>query len=517
MHRISFPQTYPISEFDASRNPFTPNLERIRRIGYHRASCRNPFTTRLAIDRNSERGRFVPASRDRVLQRIIGAPTALFIGLGVAIGSGIFRTPGIVAAHLHEPRMVLLAWCFGGAFVLMAGMVTAELATRFPRAGGEYVFLREAYGEFVAFFFGWAYTIFIIGGGAASIAAALGEFGCEILSIDGQWSGALAASAIVLVTVINTLGLKTGATTQNILTIAKIVALIAIIVIGFAYGRSDTGPVPIVPAVPATSQPGTWIMLTAFLAGVIPILWAFDGTTDSVKMAEEVKDVRRALPRALIGSALALTGLYLMVNIALMRLVPLNEMANYDSVPSEAMRRAFGATGQRVMLAMAIIICLGSLSSTVLATIRVTFALARDGLTFRFMGRMSKAQSPVGALIVVGAFSVVLVLNRQFTEVLNIYFFASSILFGLSYASLIVFRFRETEFPTSAFRCPAGIVQSIVLILIQFALAARIVAIWIETGNTHDAIGSIGLMMILGAMYFVWKANSTTTNTGRRS
>ncbi|MEE9293937.1 MAG: amino acid permease [Phycisphaerae bacterium] len=441
------------------------------------------------------------AERLTPLKRILGAPTALCIGMGVAIGSGIFRTPGLVAEQLQVPWLIILAWVFGGVFVLMAGMVTAELATRFPQAGGEYVFLREAYGEFVAFFFGWAYTIFIVGGGAASIAAAFGDFGCTLFVVNPAWSGVLAAAAIVAVTGVNALGLRTGAWTQNVFTAVKIAALLVIVIIGLTHSiapvKSGTARDP---AHGMQSVGLGWSWLAVFSAGVVPVLWAYDGTTDSVKMAEEIKDVRRALPRALIGSAVALTVIYVLVNVALMRLMPVGEMAGVKFVPGKAMSRVFGPAGENAMLAVAMVICLGALSSTVLATIRVTFALARDGLTFRFMAYMSASQAPVHALWVVATFAVILVLTRTFSEVLQIYFFASAILFGLSYASLIVFRLREREFPTHAFRCPAGIVQAVALILIMFALAAGIAIKY-----PKDAAYTTGLLIALGTLYFFWK------------
>jgi APA family basic amino acid/polyamine antiporter len=412
----------------------------------------------------------------------------------VAIGSGIFRTPGDVAVGLQRPSWIILAWILGGVVVLMQGMVTAELATRFPKAGGEYVFLREAYGEFVAFFFGWAYTVFIIGGGAATIAAAFGEFACDLFAVSIKWSGPLAAVAIVLVTGVNAAGLRAGAGTQNVLTCLKILALLGVALVGFVYGRQ---PVPM-----ALEPVGAEVVPTAalFIGAMLPILWSYNGTTDSVKMAEEIKDVRRALPLAIISSSAALIVIYVVFNVALMRVLPPTEMAGLASVPGEAMSRLFGPTGRGVLLVTAMLVCLSSLSSTVLATIRVTFALARDGLTFSFMSRMSKRQAPVPALVVVGGFSIVLVMNRNFREVLQIYFLASAVLFGLSYASLIVFRYRDRGFAPQVFRCPLGIAQAVVLILIQLAVAVTIVL-----NSPGDAVYTALLLAFFGLLYFVWQ------------
>jgi len=474
------------------------------------------------------------------LKRILGTATTWLIGMGVAIGSGIFRTPGDVAADLRAPWLIVLAWLFGGAFVLMAGLVTAELATRFPRAGGEYVFLKEAYGEFVAFFFGWCYTVFILGGGAAIIALAFGDFGCELFNLTERWSGPLAAGAIIVVATINALGLRAGAGVQNALTLSKIAALLVIVVIGMAWGSR---PVHFFAAPPQVTG---WSLIKLFSAGVIPVLWAYDGTTDAAKMAEEIKDVRRSLPLALVGSAVTLMLLYVLVNLALMRIMPAAEMAGLKSVPGEAMSRLFGETGRRAMLAVAMLVFLSSLTSTLLAPVRVTFALARDGLAFRPLSRMSADQAPVGALVLVAVFAVIVVLNRRFRDALQIYFFASAILFGLAYASLIVFRLRDraalstrnhlgrtpplcpncnynlTGLPQNRcpecgqtfdpavlheqhadrefFRCPAGPVLAGVLILIQIAIATGIVL-----NNPRDAWYTTALLAVVALLYGVWK------------
>lgn len=435
------------------------------------------------------------AIHPKPLKRILGAPTALLIGMGVAIGSGIFRTPGEVAGPLQTPGLILLAWTLGGLVILTQGLVTAELATRFPQAGGEYVFLREAYGRFVAFFFGWAYTFCVIGAGAATIAAAFGDFSCGLFSVSPSRSGLFAAGAIVMVTGINAIGLRVGAAVQNVVTCLKIAALLGIVIIGFALGSRSLTSDP-APALIASSAPG----LAIFLAALLPVLWSYDGATDAVKLAEEVRDVRRNLPRAIIGGTIALMVLYLAVNAALMCVVAPSEMAGVSSVPGEAMGRLFGHNGRRAMLVVGMFACLGCLSSTILATIRVTFALARDGLTFRFMAHMSKSQAPVPALLVVAAFAIFLVLNRSFSEVLRIYYFASAFLFGLAYASLIVFRLRESSFPSTVFRCPWGMVLAGFLILKETAIASSIAYF-----SPKDAMYTTGLLASLGLLYFVWR------------
>jgi len=417
--------------------------------------------------------------------------------MGVAIGSGIFRVPGDVAGALVSPWLIAAAWILCGGVNLMQGLVTAELATRFPKAGGEYVYLREAYGEFVAFFFGWGFTIFVVGGGAAIIAAGLGDFAVELWHLPQTQSGYFAAGAIILVTAVNAIGLRVSAQVQNTLTVLKVAALVAVVVAGFGWGRE---PLRTVQAAAASGGAAGAIDASLMLAGFMAALWPFMGTTDAAMLAEEVKDVRRAMPKALVTSALSLTVLYLLVNLALMRVVPAGQMSAYSSVPGEAMGRLVGSGGRTAMLVVAILVCLSSLSSTVLATIRVTFALARDGLTFRFMAHMSRRQSPVPALVVVGAVSVLLVLVRDFRDILSIYFLASAVLFGLSYASLIVFRLRESAFPAHVFRCPLGMVLASALIALELALAVNIIR-----RSPRDAAKTLLVLVAIAALYFVWK------------
>lgn len=441
----------------------------------------------------------------RRLQRLLGPATAFLIGLGVAVGSGIFRTPGQIAAELGSPLLVVLAWVFGGLFILASSLVSAELATRFPEAGGEYVYLREAYGGFFAFLFGWGYSVFIIGGGAAIIAVALGEAVAQLLGVDVGYANRFGVAAIVVITSINAGGLRAGAGLQNALTGAKVVALIGVAAVALVLGDAGTDW-----SAPMKLAPGRTSGLAAFLAALPPVLWTYEGSTDAVKMAEEIKDVRRDLPRALVGSAVALTALYVLFNVACMTVLTPAEMGGVRFVPNEVMLRLFGPIGLRVMQMLAIVVLAGALSSTVLTTVRVTFALARDGLAPRSLARMSEHQAPVTALLAVGAIAIIFTAFRSFAQILGIYFLAAALLFGLAYASLIVFRARDRRegrtFPSSAFRCPAGPLLAGLLIAVQIAMAGLI--FWEsfarrKAGQIPDSVYTLLLLASFGAVYLV--------------
>ncbi|MEQ8278910.1 MAG: amino acid permease [Deltaproteobacteria bacterium] len=440
------------------------------------------------------------------LRRELGTVTAFLIGLGVAIGSGIFRTPSLVSGVISAPWMIVGLWGLGGLFILCSGLVSAELSTRFPQAGGEYVYLREAYGELPAFFFGWGYTVFIIGGGAATIAAACGEASAELFGVDQAYARYFGAGALVAVTGINAIGLKAGAWMQNVLTATKVLAIVGVSIAAFTWGDSTTDwTAPLV-------VPEDRTLFATLVLAFPPVLWAYEGTTDAVKMAEEVDDVHRALPRALIGSALTLTLLYVTINIAYLSVLAPSEIAASRFAPSDVMAKLFGEVGHKVMTLLSLVVFFGALSSTILATVRVTFALARDGLAPRGLARMSKSQSPVIALCTAASIALVFTLARGFSQILSIYFLAAAVLFGLAYASLLVFRHRDPPEgpPKHVFRAPGGPVIALLLILTQLAMGAMIVV-----ESPLDSLYTVLLLASLAVIYKVWRRFVPATARGK--
>jgi len=430
--------------------------------------------------------------------------TVVCVGVGTAIGSGVFRTPGDVAQYVRSPWIILGLWVVGGFITLMQSLVTAELATRFPKAGGEYQFLKEAYGEFAAFFFGWSCSVFIIGCGAATIAAALGDFCGELFGLRSSWASPLfGCAAIVCVTWVNAAGLRSGALAQNLLTLLKAVALL--VIAGLAVWLADRmTPAAAVAAVRPQPELGLSTLLLAFL----PVFWSYTGATDAVRLAEEVKDVRRALPRAMFTTVAVLTGVYLLYNYALLCAVPPDTMAGEPSVHAMALAPLHDKTMRIGVLVASIVICLGSISGVFLASVRVTYALARDGLTFRSLGRMSRNQAPVASFVALGAIACAFVVSRSFNGILRIYFLASAVLFGLTYLSLIVFRLRDRRagraFPAGVYRAPVGMLQAAFLILFELAIAASIIrSDW--QSDSRDSLLTLALLAGMALFYVVWK------------
>lgn len=428
------------------------------------------------------------------LGRVLGPATTLLVGVGVALGSGILRTPPLVAASLGSMPLILAAWALGGFIIFASSLVMAELATRFPESGGEYAWLREAYGPFVAFFFGWGYTIFVVGGGCATIAAAFGEAAVELTG-DTLPARAWAGLAVVLVTAANMYGLRAGAALQNTLTVGKILLVLA--VTGLAFTLTP----PTSSSAAAAASPG----LGAWVAALPSVIWAYAGSTDAVKLAGEVDDPARTLPRALLGATGVLMLVYLLVNGGFLYALGVEGLARSTLPAADVAGRVLGATGTLWVAGGSAAIFLGALSSTMLATVRVAWALGRDGFALEAMGEMNDRQAPVGALAVVGGIALVFALARDFEQILGIYFLATAILFGLVYLSLLVFRARDDgPPPAGVFVCPLPALWVGGLVIVQLAMAALVV--WT---SPEDAAATFGLLALVALGYRALRRRSS--------
>jgi len=444
------------------------------------------------------------------LRPMIGAGTGILMGAGIAIGSGIFRSAGIVAEHAPSPLYTLGAWLLGGVFAATAGLLIAELSTRYPLVGGDYVYLKVAYGRFVAFFFGWGYTIFVGGCGIATMAAAFGDFGAQLLGrTDAPWlARGLSVGAIVVVTLINLAGLRAGAWTQNVLTLAKLAILGAIVVGAAVWGRSPQWTATASTAGAAASGfAGLMRGLGAFSGAMMAVVWCFAGTTDTDKLAQEFHDPRRSMPLVMFGTAATVTGVYLLLNWAFLRVLTPAEMAAAPVVPADVFLRWFGPAGGRLALLLALCVVFGALCSTILPVVRVPFALAQDGLIFRFMGTLSPGQAPTGALIATGLCAAVFAISGAFEDVLAVYTIATGVLFGLVNLSLFVIRRQEArglDRGRDYFRCPWGSAISLGLAAFQFLVAVGIAWTDLSEGSGKLALSTLGLFAGISLLYLFW-------------
>jgi len=372
------------------------------------------------------------------LPRRIGFWGGSAIMIGIIIGTGIFVVPPPIAKELGHPGLLLGLWVVGGILSLFGALVYAELATLFPRSGGMYVYLNEGLGSRVAFTFGWTYLLLSKPFAAAAVSIILAT---HVNALFGtSWNpDAIAGVAIVVLTGINVITVKGSSVLAIVLTSLKVLALAAIVALGIVLTKGSAGNFASVPV----GKP-LWMAFAPVMYG---ILWTYDGWADVSAISGEVNEPGRQLPRILLMGVSATIVLYVAVNTVYFSLVPVQEMARLDTVAPLVMERLIGPSGARVVTAIIVISTLGAGHAAILTGARVTFAQARDGLLFRFLGRVHpKFETPDVSLWVQAVLAMVAIFYlRKFKDLSEGYGFTVWIFHGLVAASLMILRSRRPD------------------------------------------------------------------------
>ena len=383
-------------------------------------------------------------------RRALGPFDATMVVVGGIIGSGIFINPYIVAQRLSSPGLVLAAWVAGGAIALAGAFAFAELGALFPKAGGEYVYLREAYHPGVAFLFGWASLLMIQGGGLAAVAIAFAQYTLRLIGRNAPPAAPLAVAAIAVVAAVNYVGVKPGSRLLNVLVLAKVAALAALI--GGGLLLSGRSPAPS----PSSVFPGG-SGLVAFGAALIPILFTYGGWQSANIIAEEMREPRRTLPRALVAGTAIVILIYLLANVVYLSALTREGLAATTTPAADAVRRIFGPGADRLIAAAITVSAFGFLDLTLLAQTRIYYAMGADRLFFEGLGRLHpRFQTPSLAILVQAAWGIVLVLTGTYADLVDSVVFGDWIFFTLTVAAVFLFRRR---FPLSnrsagSFRTP---------------------------------------------------------------
>jgi basic amino acid/polyamine antiporter, APA family len=378
------------------------------------------------------------------LKRSLRLFDGLAMVVGVVVGAGIFRTPGLIAGQLGRPWLTFVAWVLGGALAFLGALIFAELATRLPRAGGKYVYAREAFGPRAAFVIGVVEGLALYPAAIAAISVAAGEF----LGRLAGWSGGVSLLGpvfVVLFTAINLTGVAAGRWVQNVVTTAKILALGGVVVVAFAAGTGAgwQGALPDAPRGVAV-----WGALAVAFQAVI---WTYYGYVEAAKIAEEVVEPERTLPRVFLLGIAVVTGLYLLLNAAFLHVLPFDQVAASKLVAGDAAAAIFGANGDIVITVLALLVVLASLNGNVFVTPRVLFGLARDGLAPAALARVNAGGTPGPAMVVVGIVAVGLAATGQFGTLLSLAILIVLVIDGFSVAALFRLRARQPDAP---FRAP---------------------------------------------------------------
>ncbi len=444
----------------------------------------------------------------------IGLYAATAITVGSIIGSGIFRSPHSVARELTSETLMLAAWIVGGLLSMTGSLVLAELAVAHPHTGGLYVFIREGFGRRLAFVFGWASLTVIKPTVIASITSVFAIYACDALGLAPASQLPVGLAAIGILTFVNWLGVREGSNTQTLLTTLKVLGIAALCVAAFGLPHANPSGADAAPAPP----PGTHPLLLAFVAAMIPILFAYDGWTDSTYVAGEIKNPRRSLPIAILGGTAIVIAVYVITNLAYFAVLTPREVATYEAVGSETVRRILGDWGGRALAVLVAVSTFGTTSASILTGPRVTLAMARDGLFLRRAGHVDPRRgTPDFALWLQGALACVwlAVAVRGFEDVSGWFVTTSWLFYGLTIAAVFVHRRIAHGSPAPDASDPAGSgrdpapyrtpfypVTPILFILVTLALIASDLAVSQWRAAAGILVAALGF-----PIYHLWKGS----------
>jgi amino acid transporter len=425
--------------------------------------------------------------------------------VGIIIGSGIFRTPPRIAGELGSPALILLLWVVGGVLSLFGALAYAELGTMFPRSGGIYVYLHHGLGGPVAFIFGWTYMLIAKPFAAAGIGMVFAEHvlklcGAEAVAGGVDWRAqTLCAVMLVAVTALNVAGTRLGAGVAVVLTGLKVAALAMIVGLGLLLAKEPAGGFASVEA----PKP----FLAALAPVMLSILWTYDGWSDVASVAGEVKEPRRLLPRILLAGTAATVVLYVAVNAVYFSLVPLPEMRGVPTVAPLVMERLLGPAGATVVTVMIVVSTLGATHGSIITGARVTFAQARDGLLFRFLGRVHpRFETPAVSLWVQAALSCAAVAYLgRFEDLSENFAFTMWIFYGMAVAAVVVLRERKPDLDRP-YRCWGY--PFVPALFVLAALAVTALSVRADPGNK---LPWLGLLVAGLPVYYLWKRMASPT------
>ena len=377
-----------------------------------------------------------PAKPAERLPRTLGLWSSVALVVGITIGSGIFRSPAGIAQRVPHPTVMLLLWGLGGAITMCGALSLGELAAALPETGGLYAYLREGWGRMPAFLFGWSELVLIRANALGGIAVVFGEYLLRSLGVDpvDHWVAArcLSGGAIAFAAVANVRGANIGAFIVGIATWAKFAALLVLSLSAFLLGAGRGATVANL-----TTGTGAPLVLGSMGLALVSILWAYDGWADLTFASGEVKDPQRNLPRAIILGTLAIIMIYALTNVAYLYVNPIGTVAQSRLVAADTMLVLFGRAGVVLVSVFIMISSFSSLNGSMLASPRVFFAMADDGLFFETIAKVHpRYRTPYVAILLAAVLGIALVLSRSFEALTDTFVLAIWPFYALGVAAI---------------------------------------------------------------------------------
>ena len=461
------------------------------------------------------------------LVRGLGLTAAVMIVAGSMIGSGIFRKPATMAGQLLSPELLLIAWIVAGVITFIGALTNAEIAGMIDATGGQYVYFKKMYGETTAFFYGWSILAVIQTGSQAAIAYVFAEYlgyffkypqfshaiqnfyifipviG-KIYPLLNFGTKAVAILCILFLTGVNYFGVIFGGVVQTIMTSIKIASIILLAVLLFIVGSGSMGNIYTNFSIPSNVSNNLIVIFGLALAGAF---WAYDGWNNVTFVAGEVKNPQRNVPRALLLGTLIVMAVYVLINAAFLYVLPVNVMAKSPLVAASAAQVIFGTSGASIISIAVIISTFGALNGSILSTARVQFAMARDNLFFKSIGKIHpKFATPHVSLLVQGIWACVLVMSGTFDTITNYVIFAAWLFYALGAFGVFVLRKKMPDTPRPYKVWGYPVIPAIFVIFSFLFLLNTVIS------DTSEA--AMGLLLILLGLpiYFYWKFKTKNSN-----
>ncbi|HEV7377753.1 MAG TPA: APC family permease [Pyrinomonadaceae bacterium] len=382
----------------------------------------------------------VAAGRGRLL-RVLGVSFGMAVTIGGVIGMGILRTPGEVAAQLPQRWLFIGVWILGGLYALLGTISVAELGTMLPRSGGFYVFVRRAMGPYAGFVVGWSDWLSTCGTTAA-VAIVMGEYTSTLFPRLALSSKSIALTVVIGFAILQWRGVRWGSGAQQLTSLLKALAFIALICACFILGGKDS-----LTSETATPLKSGLPFVRALIIAMQGVIYTYDGWYNMIYFSEEVRRPERDIPRSMIGSMLLVTGLYLLINSALLYVLPLSQIAGQELAVGVASQAIFGVHAVMIISLVATVSMLSTINANNMIAPRILFAMSRDGLFSERAVQVNQGGTPTVTLFISTAIAVAFILSGTFERVLALLAFFFVVNYAMTFLSVIILRHREPDLP----------------------------------------------------------------------
>lgn len=432
------------------------------------------------------------------LKRSLGVLDATTINMGIMLASGIFLVPSSIALLVDSSFMNLSVWLVAGVFSLLGALTIAELAAIMPQAGGMFVYLREIYGPLWGFLYGWSLFLVIQTGSIAAVAVAFASYFAHFVDLSYTSVKLVAVATIVLLSVINYLGVRWGAWTQNLFTVAKLAAVLILVLYAFTAGAGSSSNVK--PFWPVQLQGS---MVGSFGLALLAALWCYDGWIQTCYVAGEIKNPGRNLPFSMVASTLLIIAVYLVMNFAYIFVLSTDEMAKSQLVAADMARHFIGPQGAGLIALLVMVSTFGASNGMILAGARVYYAMAKERLFFQKVGTVQpRFLTPSTALGVQAIWSCLLVFSGSYEQLFTYVIFVEFLFYAMSAAGVMVLRRRRPDLsrPYKVWGYP----------LVPFLFVCFSVLLLVNTLWNDPRDSTIGALLMLSGLpaYLYWRKNA---------